>query len=79
MAIRSTCRRGAWNELFVDDNGDPQPAIKNLQKNIGDMLNKALAAIDESNEALTDVLKDRINFNKVVGTDRIVPDLNCAI
>ncbi len=67
-------RRARWHEAFIDDNGDPQPAIKNLQKNIGDMLNKALAAIEDSNDALNDVLKDRINFNKVVGTDRIVPD-----
>jgi len=67
-------KRARWHDSFIDDNGDPQPAIKNLQKNIGDMLNKALAAIEESNDALTDVLKDRINFNKVIGTDRIVPD-----
>ena len=66
--------RARWNESFVNENGNPQPAIKNLQKNIGEMLNKALAAIEEENDALKDVLKDRINFNKLVGTDRIVPD-----
>lgn len=66
--------RARWHEPFVDENGDPQPAIKNLQKNIGDMLNKVLAAIEDSNDALTDVLKDGINFNKLVSNERIVPD-----
>jgi len=66
--------RARWHESFVDENGSSQPAIKNLQKNIGEMLNKALGAIEEENDALKDVLKDRINFNKLVGTDRIVPD-----
>lgn len=66
--------RARWNESFVDENGVGQPAIKNLQKDIGAMLNKALGAIEDENDALTDVLKDRINFNKLVGTERIVPD-----
>lgn len=66
--------RARWNESFVDENGARQPAIKNLQKDIGAMLNKALGAIEDENDALTDVLKDRINFNKLVGTERIVPD-----
>lgn len=66
--------RARWNESFVDENGVRQPAIKNLQKDIGAMLNKALGAIEDENDALTDVLKDRINFNKLVGTERIVPD-----
>jgi len=66
--------RARWNESFIDENGDPQPAIKNLQKDIGAMLNKALGAIEDENDALTNVLKDRINFNKLAGTDRIVPD-----
>ena len=66
--------RARWNESFVDDNGNPQPAIKNLQKDIGGMLNKALEAIEDSNDALTDVLKDRINFHKLVSNERIVPD-----
>ena len=54
--------RARWHESFIDENKNPQPAIKNLQKNIGDMLNKALAAVEDANDALTDVLKDRINF-----------------
>ena len=66
--------RARWNESFVDENGDPQPAIKNMQKSIGEMLNKALGAIEDDNDALTDVLKDRINFNKLVSNERIVPD-----
>ncbi len=66
--------RARWNESFIDENGDPQPAIKNMQKSIGEMLNKALGAIEDDNDALTDVLKDRINFNKLVSNERIVPD-----
>lgn len=66
--------RARWNESFIDENGERQPAIKNLQRNIGEMLNKALAALEDENDVLRDILKERIDFNKVVGTERIVPD-----
>ena len=66
--------RARWNQGFTDKNGNPQPAIKNLQKNIGEMLNKALAALEDENDALRDVLKDNINFNAQIGTARKVPD-----
>lgn len=66
--------RARWNEPFVDENGNQQPPIKNMQKNIGEMLNKALGAIEEENYVLSGVLKGNINFNKLIGTERIVPD-----
>jgi type I restriction enzyme M protein len=44
--------RARWNEGFTDEKGEAQPAIKNLHKNIGEMLNKALAALEEENEVL---------------------------
>lgn len=67
--------RARWFEGFIDDNGKPQPAIKDLQENIGEMLNKALDAIEEANpETLGGVLKGRINFNKEVEGKRILKD-----
>jgi type I restriction enzyme M protein len=65
--------RARWNEGFIDENGNEQPPIKHLQNNIGEMLNKALAALEESNsETLHGVFKDRINFNKSVDNKPIV-------
>ena len=55
--------RARWHEGFIDENGNPQPSIKNLQKNIGEMLNKALSALEDENDALHGVLEDSINFN----------------
>jgi type I restriction enzyme M protein len=67
--------RARWFEGFIDQNGRRQPAIKDLQENIGEMLNKALDAIEESNpETLGGVLKGRINFNKEVEGKRILKD-----
>jgi type I restriction enzyme M protein len=47
--------RARWNEGFTDENGQPQPAIKNLHHNIGEMLMKALAALEEANQPLEGV------------------------
>lgn len=58
--------RARWNEGFVDENKQEQPPIKDLHQNIGQMLNKALDAIEDNNPALAGVLKGRINFNKEV-------------
>jgi type I restriction enzyme M protein len=66
-------KRARWNEGFVDENEIEQPPIKHLQNNIGQMLNKALDAIEESNaETLAGVFKGRINFNKEVDGKQIV-------
>ncbi len=65
--------RARWNEGFIDENGEVQPPIKHLQTNIGQMLNKALDAIEEANaETLAGVFKGRINFNKEVDGKQIV-------
>lgn len=66
--------RARWYDGFIDDNGNQQPAIKDLHENIGEMLNKALAALEESNESLTGVLKKRIDFNKEIDNKKILKD-----
>jgi type I restriction enzyme M protein len=65
-------KRARWNEGFIDENGEQQPPIKYLQKNIGQMLNKALDAIEEDNASLAGIFKGRINFNKEVDGKPIV-------
>lgn len=66
-------QRARWNEGFIDDNGVQQPPIKHLQNNIGQMLNKALDAIEEANpDTLSGIFKGRINFNKEVDGKQIV-------
>lgn len=66
-------KRARWNTGFTDDNGTQHPSIKYLQTNIGEMLNKALDAIEEANAAtLAGVFKGRINFNREVDGKQIV-------
>lgn len=66
-------KRARWNEKFIDKNGIEQPPIKHLQNNIGQMLNKALDAIEEANpDTLAGIFKGRINFNKEVDGKQIV-------
>ena len=65
--------RARWNEGFIDENGIQQPPIKFLKHNIGQMLNKALDAIEDANsETLSGIFKGRINFNKEVDGKPIV-------
>ncbi|PFJ24566.1 type I restriction-modification system subunit M [Bacillus anthracis] len=65
--------RARWNEGFIDENEIEQPPIKHLQQNIGQMLNKALDAVEEANpETLSGIFKGRINFNKEVEGKAIV-------
>jgi type I restriction enzyme M protein len=66
-------KRARWNEEFTDENCVLQPPIKHLQNNIGQMLNKALDAIEEANpDTLSGIFKGRINFNKEVDGKAIV-------
>src|SRR5215207_359777 len=65
--------RARWSESWTDENGDLVPAIKDLKHDIGGMLNKALAAIEDENDALAGVLKNNINFNAIKGKTKI-PD-----
>ncbi|MEF2148444.1 N-6 DNA methylase [Aquilutibacter rugosus] len=63
--------RARWNETWQDDNGDTVPALKDLKHDIGAMLNKAIAALEDSNDSLDGVLKSNINFNAVKGKTKI--------
>ena len=66
--------RARWNETWADENDDLVPALKDLKSDIGNMLNKAIAAIEDENDSLeAGVLKDNINFNAVKGKTKI-PD-----
>jgi len=66
-------RRARWNESWTDENDDLVPALKDLKYDIGNMLNKAIEAIEDENDALDGVLKNNINFNAVKGKTKI-PD-----
>ncbi len=65
--------RARWHEPWIDENGDEVPALKDLKQDIGNMLNKAIAAIEDENDALAGVLKNNIDFNAVKGKTKI-PD-----
>lgn len=65
--------RARWHESWIDENGEQAPALKDLKHDIGNMLNKAIAAIEEENDSLAGVLKNNINFNAIKGKTKI-PD-----
>lgn len=65
--------RARWNESWTDENGELVPALRDLKYDIGNMLNKAIAAIEDNNDALAGVLKNNIDFNAVKGKTKI-PD-----
>ena len=65
--------RARWHEPWQDGNGNLVPALKDLKHDIGSMLNKAIAAIEDENDALAGVLKNNIDFNAVKGKAKI-PD-----
>jgi type I restriction enzyme M protein len=65
--------RARWHEPWIDENGDEVPALKDLKQDIGNMLNKAIAAVEDENDALAGVLKNNIDFNAVKGKTKI-PD-----
>lgn len=67
--------RARWNESWTDDNGNPQPALKHIKENVGSVLNKALEALEDFNvDALEDVLKGTINFNRKIGQHTLDDD-----
>ena len=65
--------RARWHETWKDENGDLVPALKDLKADIGNMLNKAIAAVEDENDSLAGVLKNNIDFNAVKGKTKI-PD-----
>ena len=65
--------RARWHESWMDENGGEVPPLKHLKHDIGNMLNKAIAAVEDENDALAGVLKNNIDFNAVKGKTKI-PD-----
>lgn len=65
--------RARWHESWLDGEGNEVPPLKHLKHDIGNMLNKAIAAIEDENDALAGVLKNNIDFNAVKGKTKI-PD-----
>jgi len=65
--------RARWHETWIDEDGQEVPALKHLKHDIGNMLNKAIAAIEDANDSLAGVLKNNIDFNEVKGKTKI-PD-----
>ena len=63
--------RARWHETWTDENGDLVPALKDLKDDIGNMLNKALAAVEDENDSLAGVLKNNIDFNAAKGKTKI--------
>ncbi|MEZ5059727.1 MAG: type I restriction-modification system subunit M [Saprospiraceae bacterium] len=74
-----------FNTLVADDASSygetfyvPEEArwskIRYFHANAGELLNQALAALEDSNDALRGVLKDNIDFNKTKGNKRVIPD-----
>jgi type I restriction enzyme M protein len=65
--------RARWHESWEDEEGNTVPPLKHLKHDIGNMLNKAIAAVEDENDSLAGVLKNNINFNEVKGKTKI-PD-----
>jgi type I restriction enzyme M protein len=67
--------RARWSDEWVDESGKRQPALKHTKVNVGSMLNKALEALEDENaDALQDVLKGTINFNRKIGQTTLDDD-----
>ncbi|MEJ2463721.1 MAG: type I restriction-modification system subunit M [Candidatus Thiodiazotropha sp.] len=65
--------RARWHESWKDAEGNTVPPLKHLKHDIGNMLNKAIAAVEDENDSLAGVLKNNIDFNAVKGKTKI-PD-----
>ena len=63
--------RARWHKAWVDEEGNQVPPLKHLKEDIGNMLNKAIAAIEDANDALSGVLKNNIDFNATKGKNKI--------
>jgi type I restriction enzyme M protein len=63
--------RARWHEAWLDEDGNQVPPLKHLKQDIGNMLNKAIAAVEDANDALAGVLKNNINFNAIKGKTKI--------
>ena len=68
-----------WADYAIDKHGEllatHHPALKHVKENVGSMLNKALEALEDDNpDALQDVLKGTINFNRKIGQTTLDDD-----
>lgn len=63
--------RARWSESWKDEDDHDVPAIKHLKHDIGAMLSKAIAAIEDNNDSLEGVLKNNIDFNAKKGKTKI--------
>lgn len=71
--------RARWNDpwIGIGEGGTlaKHPALKHIKENVGSMLNKALEALEDENvDALQDVLKGTINFNRKIGQHTLDDD-----
>jgi type I restriction enzyme M protein len=67
--------RARWSDEWLDEAGKRQPALKHTKVNVGTTLNKALEALEDENaDALQDVLKGTINFNRKIGQHTLDDD-----
>lgn len=64
-------KRARWHEGWTDETGQVVPPLKHLKHDIGNMLNKVIAALEDENDALAGVLKNNIDFNAVKGKTKI--------
>ena len=76
-------KRARWNTPWAEATPDrdgklvvtQHPALKHVKENVGSMLNKALEALEDDNpDALQDVLKGTINFNRKIGQTTLDDD-----
>jgi type I restriction enzyme M protein len=66
---------GATPWTDPDESGKLPPALRHTKENVGSMLNKALEALEDANaDALQDVLKGTINFNRKIGQTTLDDD-----
>lgn len=76
-------KRARWNTPWAECTPDRDgklvvthhPALKHVKENVGSALNKALEALEDDNpDALQDVLKGTINFNRKIGQTTLDDD-----
>jgi type I restriction enzyme M protein len=70
--------RARWSTPWTEWEGGIatlRPALKHVKENVGSMLNKALEALEDDNpDALQNVLKGTINFNRKIGSTTLDDD-----
>jgi len=59
--------RARGHESWIDEQGSEVPPLKYLKHDIGNMLNKAIAAIEDENDALAEVLKNNHRLQRRQG------------